>query len=74
MTVSQQNAPAGNFLDRLTTTELNVLIAKLRAGWYAAAAVYPAVVDPFWRDSAELLHDLHGVWMRAFDREGEGST
>lgn len=74
MTVSQQNRPAGDFLGRLTARELNVLIAKLRAGFYTANAVYPAIVDPLWRDSIDLLDDLHGAWVRAFAREGEAST
>lgn len=74
MTVSQQNREAGDFLDRLTTRELNVLIAKLRAGSATATAVYPATVDELWHDSTDLADDLNGAWWRAFAREGEAST
>lgn len=73
MTIARQQPPAGYFADRLTTRELDVLIAKLRAGWATANAVYPAIIDPLWRDTVDLLGDLHGAWVRAFAREGEAA-
>lgn len=73
MTVPQdtREAPGAAFA-ALTTRDLNVLIAKITAGWVTAAAVEP--MSPLWRDGGELLKTLNAAWWTAFRRENPGQA
>lgn len=70
MTIPQSSPPApAPAFDALTTREIDVLIAKLSAGWRVTSAVYPTSLCPLWRDTADLLADLNGAWWAAYARE-----
>jgi hypothetical protein len=57
----------------LSTDENSILAAHLRSGWYKQAAVYPALSEP-WKDTRDLLYDLHDAFDAAFDAEQAAST
>jgi hypothetical protein len=52
----------------LSLDENSILAAHLRSGWYKQAAVYPALSEP-WKDTRDLLYDLHGAFDTAFDAQ-----
>ena len=52
----------------LTTGENSVLRTHLTSGWYKQAAVHPVLSD-IWRETSEVLDDLHTAWDAAFDAE-----
>ena len=72
MTVPQETvkAPEAAF-DALNTRDLDVLIAKVNAGWRATAAAHP-LCCPLWEDGRDLLKVLHVAWFAAFYRENPG--
>ena len=52
----------------LTGSENGILSAHLSSGWYKQTAVYPPLSEP-WRETAVVLHDLHGAWEAAWQAE-----
>jgi hypothetical protein len=52
----------------LTIDENMVLSYHLTSGWYKQSAVYPALSD-IWRETREVLHDMHTAVNIAFDAE-----
>lgn len=72
MTVPQETVKAADAtFGALNTRDLDVLIAKITAGWRTAAAAHP-LCCPLWEDARELLEDLHAAWFAAFYRENPG--
>jgi hypothetical protein len=58
-------------LDVLTVAELDLVLAKIRAGWRATAIVHEPLC-PLWNEQAELLGELHATWCAVFDRAYPG--
>jgi hypothetical protein len=70
MTLPHEAAPAPESIyDTLNTRQLDVLIAKVAAGWKTAAAAAHPHRSPLWEDGRDLLEDLHLAWCAAFARE-----
>jgi len=49
----------------LTDDESTVLKMHLTSGWYKQGAVWPVLSD-IWRETSELLDDMHAAWDIAF--------
>jgi hypothetical protein len=52
----------------LTTDENHVLRYHLTSGWYKQSAVFPPL-SGIWRETSEILDDMHQAWNIAFDAE-----